>query len=129
MGVSNSSMESRLQAIEQKLADSDYTVSQSKKEIETLKSINAKLHEELKAARTSNKTVAEPTKTTEHVNIDEYINKLLEDPDVNIPYLPDYVERQIYKNVFTKIYGLLANILGNAEIKLPGDKNIKFRLE
>lgn len=127
----NNSFEVRLNIIEKKLIEKEVAnlkeVEQLNREIETLKNINKDL--ETRLQERNHKQIV----NDEHIeelegDLDEYINKLLEDPDVNIPYLPDYVEKQIYRNVFSKLYGLLGNVLAGSSIKLAGGKQIKLSL-
>lgn len=37
----------------------------------------------------------------------EFVEKLIKDEDINIDYLPDFVERKIYTNVFNILINLL----------------------
>lgn len=53
-----------------------------------------------------------------------YVDKLLENTDNNISYLPDFVERQIYINVFGLALNLLDDILDTTSIKLLGHRII-----
>ena len=52
--------------------------------------------------------------------INEFVKKLLVDQNINIKYLPDYVEKQIYKNVLNMLIGLLNNTLATTSIKFLG---------
>ena len=54
-----------------------------------------------------------------HVSIDaieRYVEGMIADSDVNITYLPDFVERQLYKNILKMVLGLLDNILSNSHV-------------
>lgn len=55
-------------------------------------------------------------------NINLFVEKLLQDPNINIKYLPDYVERQLYRNVFTIMLGIINQTLDSTEIHMMGHK-------
>jgi len=59
--------------------------------------------------------------------INEFVDKMLTDENINIKYLPDFVERQIYINIFTILISLLNNTLDTAVIQLLGHE-IKFNI-
>jgi len=42
--------------------------------------------------------------------VDKFVEKILKDQDINIGYFPDFVERKIYKNVFTILVNVLDEI-------------------
>jgi len=48
--------------------------------------------------------------------IEEYVDKMISDPDVNINYLPDFVEKQLYRNILKIVLGLLDHILNNSHL-------------
>lgn len=54
--------------------------------------------------------------------IDSFVEKLLSDKNVNVKYLPDFVERQIYRNVFTILLGLIENMADSTEIHIMGHR-------
>lgn len=62
------------------------------------------------------------------IKIEQFVSQLLADEDVNIKYLPDFVEEQIYKNVFTILISLMENIFKTADIQFMGH-SLKFELE
>lgn len=58
---------------------------------------------------------------TKHISmeaIEQYVEGMIADSDVNITYLPDFVERQLYKNILKMVLGLLDNILSNSHITI-----------
>ena len=59
--------------------------------------------------------------------IDKYVSRLIEDENVNIDFLPDFIEKKIYNNIFTLILGILDNILDTVEIRFL-DHKIEFDL-
>jgi len=52
--------------------------------------------------------------------IDEFVEEILKDKDINIGYLPDFVEKRIYKNVFTILVNLLDHVVDSTSVKLLG---------
>lgn len=60
--------------------------------------------------------------TISNEKINEVVEKILNDANVNISYLPDWVERKLYMNVITIIMNLLNNTLETTSISLLGHK-------
>lgn len=52
--------------------------------------------------------------------IDDIITDYLKKEENNNPYLPDFVERRIYKNVLSMLLNILASSVNTIEIKLLG---------
>jgi hypothetical protein len=52
--------------------------------------------------------------------INEFVTELLSDQSINSNYLPDFVEKKIYKNVFNLLIGLLDKSLSTTSIKFLG---------
>ena len=50
------------------------------------------------------------------VMIKNYVNEFLENEEINIDYLPDFVERQIYINTFNIFINLIHKVLENTKI-------------
>lgn len=86
------------------------------KQNDSLKALNHQLHLEIKC----NKEVSDlvHSKSISMIGIDEYVEKMLLDPNVNINYLPDFVERQLYRNVLKMILGLMDHVLKNSHVNL-----------
>ena len=59
--------------------------------------------------------------------IDELVDKILDDKNINCSFLPDVVEKQIYKNVLTIGLELLKQTLENSKINFIGHE-IKFTI-
>ena len=52
--------------------------------------------------------------------IEKYVEKILENKDMNISYLPDFVEKKIYENVFSITLNLLDDIIiPSSDVILP----------
>lgn len=100
------------------------------KQLETLQEINKNLEKKLcdisieanevpitKTTKTNNTQVfSELSKQKIH----EAVDRMIDNDAVNVKYLPDFVERQIYKNVFNIILGLLTEFVGGSSIELLG---------
>ena len=54
--------------------------------------------------------------------IKSYVDKILENEDMNISYLPDFVEKKIYENTFSILLNLLDDIMENIQINIINHK-------
>tara|TARA_Y100000389_G_scaffold114197_1_gene111387 strand:- start:421 stop:888 length:468 start_codon:yes stop_codon:yes gene_type:complete len=93
----------------------------SKKQIEDMKKIINNID------LSSNTIKQDNIKELSKIKIEEFVEKLISDEQLNINWLPDYVERQIYFNVFNIIMRLLTDILQDTSLELIGHK-IKFNI-
>jgi len=93
----------------------------SKKQIEDMKKIINNID------LSSNTIKKDNIKELSKIKIEEFVEKLISDEQLNINWLPDYVERQIYFNVFNIIMRLLTDILEDTSLELIGHK-IKFNI-
>ncbi|VBB18998.1 hypothetical protein YASMINEVIRUS_1530 [Yasminevirus sp. GU-2018] len=96
------------------------------RQIESLKAINRELENKL-AGKTSQKIDHDSSNLSKRVEIsqekiDSYVESLLSDKNVNIKYLPDFVERQLYRNMINVLMGLVQNMADSTEIKFMGHK-------
>ena len=94
------------------------------KQVEALKTINGGLEKANVLKVQSGGKLQELSKQ----KVDEFVEKLLSNASVNIGYLPDFVERQIYRNVLNLLIGLLDSTLDSASVKFMGHEvtfNIK----
>lgn len=120
----------------------DNNNSDMQKQIDSLKSINKALEKRLGSIETTNKidnidninkidkidnidkidridTDSVKFKLSQE-QIDQFVEGLLNDENVNIKYLPDYVERQLYRNMFTILLEVIKHTTNTAEIKFLG---------
>ena len=93
----------------------------SKKQIEDMKKIINNID------LSSNTIKKDNIKELSKIKIEEFVEKLISDEQLNINWLPDYVERQIYFNVFNIIMRLLTDILEDTSLELIGHK-INFNI-
>ena len=61
-----------------------------------------------------------------NTSIESYVDEMLEDDEIN-SIIPDYVEKKIYKNVFTLVLKLMKNFTDSASISFL-DQEITFNL-
>lgn len=54
------------------------------------------------------------------LKIDEFIEELLKNENINLEYIPDSLEKKIYKNIFYIVFSLLIDITNNTKISLVG---------
>lgn len=60
--------------------------------------------------------------TVSEYNAYKYIDSILENPDTNISWLPDSVERKIYKNMFMLILNVIETTLENTGVHFAGHR-------
>lgn len=60
--------------------------------------------------------------------IEEFVQNILDSPDINISWLPDVVERKLYKNIATIIINVLESTIENSDITFLGH-NIRFVMD
>ena len=54
--------------------------------------------------------------------INLFVEQLLDNKNVNIRYLPDAVERQIYRNVITILIGIMDDVISTTSIRFMGQQ-------
>ena len=63
-------------------------------------------------------TAAAAGEQTDRAAIDAFVDLLLRDKNVNCRYLPDFLERDIYRNLIRLILGNLTEIVRSVRIKI-----------
>lgn len=102
-----------------------------KKQINSLKNINTSATTKPKNENISNLNVKsdnEELKKISRERINEFVEKILNDSEMNISYIPDFVERQIYKNVFDLLLRLMEHTIDTTSVNFIGHK-LTLRLE
>lgn len=113
---------------ERDMADAKKKIDELIKQINSLKTINNTLEQKLLVENAQNLNLPQgKLQELSKQRIDEFVEKLLADKNVNIGYLPDFVERQIYKNVFNLLIGLLDDTISTTSIKMLGH-NLTFNI-
>jgi hypothetical protein len=103
------------------MTEKDTQIADLTKQVDSLQNANATLEGKILHIASS-QTIPEQLKLRElsRAKVDEFVEKLLQDDSVNISYLPDWVERKLYKNILNLILGLLDNTFNTTSIKLLG---------
>jgi len=105
-------------------------IKELEQQIESLESINDNLKNDManmkKREFTNLSSVDDGTKAKlselSQDRINGFVEELLNDKNVNIKYLPDFVEKQIYRNVFGILIGLLDNVMETTNVQFLGHK-------
>lgn len=96
--------------------------SELKKQIESLKSINNSLHKNNENNETKtneiNKTINMKDLSKKQISL--FVDKILSNKNMNISYIPDFVEKQIYKNIFDLLLQLMDHIFDNVHFNFIG---------
>jgi len=118
--------------------EKDKTISRTDKldkQVLLLKNINIilelrqnEINFEINKIKNMNNLIKKNTSELSHIKIDEYIDSLLNNENVNIKYIPDIAERQIYRNVFTMIVNILDETLKQTSVKFLGHE-LTFELK
>lgn len=121
---------------ERELNDARQEIKDMKKQVKTLKSINNKLEhklqdEDIHISGIDDDAISNESLTTQQrenltkisrKRINKFVEKILDDENINIKYLPDFVERQIYRNVFNIFINLLDNLFEKTTVRFMGHK-------
>jgi hypothetical protein len=117
---------------ENQVSNLNNTVDSLSKEIETLRATNKELEDILKDKNTliqrlganidSDEDVQELVSMLSRDQINMYVEDLLADEETNIKYLPDVVERQIYRNIFRLAIKVLNKMMGSMSFEMVNHK-------
>ena len=108
-----------------------------KDESEYLKKVNLSLMKEINQLKENmNKDTglsltslsSKEVKIQSEKKIEEFVQNILDNPDTNISWLPDVVERRLYKNITTIVVNLLESTIENSDITFLGHK-IRFVMD
>ena len=55
-------------------------------------------------------------------SIEKLVSEMLKNENVNSSYIPDYVEKKIYTNVFTLLIGMMKEVLEDTSINILNQK-------
>ena len=117
----SSKLDSFIESFEKRNNDSDKSLASLQKVNNQLLKENKRLLEEINQLKEGHYRESNNSKISRS-NVREYVNKMLENDDANIDYLPDYVESKIYENVFVLILGLLQGTTDQTTIDVIGHK-------
>jgi len=112
------------------MKDREYTekVNDLSKQIDTLKNINKSLEDKLNGDNSNNlisnkkDKIDTPQNKETSIQIDEIVDRMINNKIMNIKYLPDFVERQLYKNMLSILIGFLNETIQNGSIQLLGQQ-------
>lgn len=112
------------------MKDREYTekVNDLSKQIDTLKNINKSLEDKLNGDNSNNlisnkkDKIDTPQNKETSIQIDEIVDRMITNKIMNIKYLPDFVERQLYKNMLSILIGFLNETIQNGSIQLLGQQ-------
>lgn len=95
----------RCAATEKELFDAKLKIVELEKQIESLK----KIVDSHTMPMPNLKSIYDNEVNTklEEKNIDSLVDKIISNPKYNISYLPDFVEKQLYKNMFSMMFHLV----------------------
>lgn len=102
------------------IVDYKNKIEEMNKQMIALKNMNSNLEAKMLSSNAHNPNELAKLQELSNAKVDEFVDKLLNDKNVNIGYLPDFVERQMYKNIFTLLIGLINNTLSTTAVKLLG---------
>lgn len=101
------------------------------KQVDLLKNINIvmeirqdEIKLEINKIKDMNDSIEENTAILSKMKIEEYINSLLNNENVNITYIPDIAEKQMYINIFSLIINILDETLKKTSVKFLGHELI-----
>ncbi len=80
-------------------------------------------YSDIKDVRTFSKSQMAISKS----NINKYVENLVENKETNIAYLPDFVERQIYRNIFGMALVLFEQVIDSTSLTILGHE-LSFNL-
>ena len=123
-----------------KILDKDMKIEQLEREMKLLKKSNKNQAEEFSKKRqeildkmqidndyrNSNENCADSSSIStaaellSEEQIKQFVEELLTDDNINIGYLPDWVERKLYINIFNILIGLLKKTVKSTSIKFIG---------
>lgn len=117
---------------EDKMINLNQNIDNLQKEIETLRSVNRELEnnlhnknkiiQKLGANIESNDDVKELVNMLSKEQINIYVEEMLANEETNIKYLPDVVERQIYRNMFKLTLKMLNKIMNSVSFEMINHK-------
>lgn len=99
-----------------RLANNDNELNELRMENTALRRINEQLEQRLCSKSVSVKE----KESVKSVDVEQYIDELLQDESINIQYLPDIIERQLYRNVLGLTVNLLRKISQDTSLNVLG---------
>jgi len=120
--------EERERAQEQRLRLATAESLDLERQLASLQEVNRQLEHKLQQRATVQDTSEHASSfhfSPEH--LEQVIETILQDADINIKYLPDAVERHLYRNVFQILIGVLGQIVRESSMEILGHE-LRFQL-
>lgn len=95
-------------------------IEELRRENQSLKNINAQLEQRLLTRPPARSTVDITQPFVSTIDIDKYIDELLQDPTINIQYFPDSIERGMYRNILGLTVNLIRKMATDTSLNVLG---------
>lgn len=114
---------------DKELINANQEIKELQRQITSLKKINDDLQKEINdkpLILSTNPDTARSLdlKEISKVKINQLVDEILSDNDLNIKYLPDWVEKRIYRNVLRMVIGLADHMVDTTSVNFLGHKLI-----
>lgn len=100
------------------------TIEQLQRENSALQQINKGLEDRISSLLVENTPVGGANRSVSNIQnnkqVLEFIEQILQDPSCNIKYLPDAIERHMYRTVLQSVVSLLDKVISGTHIQLLG---------
>jgi hypothetical protein len=104
-----------------------------KKKLDAIKNENVKLNNKVKELESAielikknsipiNNNSVKQVENKLKNSIEKLVSEMLKNENVNSSYIPDYVEKKIYTNVFTLLIGMMKEVLEDTSINILNQK-------
>lgn len=109
----------------EELTKTKQKVVELEKQIEALIKLNDDLNKQTQQIQQTNTTVKAKKDLSQEnelsqLRIEEMVEELLANQNINIKYFPDWVEKQLYRNVISLVMNLMDSVLDQTNIDFMG---------
>jgi len=104
---------------------SESTITELLNEVNELRKQNTALLSMEKRRNSMSSILCEYKKTPTNINKDSlrlFVSKMLDKEEINMGYIPDFVEKKLYENILNIILNIIDNILSETSIKIFNHK-------
>lgn len=106
--------------VKEALSDKDEQIARLTKELERVRGEYHKLQTSSQKAQSEREVVLRETSQVSEEAIDAFVQKILDDPELNIYLLPDAVEGAIYRNILRITLRSVAKMFDSFSVKVIG---------
>lgn len=95
------------------------------KQVDTLKKINKMLEHQKMTVNVGNNNMIHTRAAVNMISeekINEFVEELIQDESINVSYMPDYVERQLYRNIFNILINVINRTTETMSVNFLGHK-------